>query len=84
MSLPVKGLLFVLACYALVGTIDYRVAQALATERAAVQTPGPERARIWSKKCERRQLDAVISQADGGKRVIHCVARRVLTVAGGA
>lgn len=75
------ALAFVVGAYALVGTIDYRVATAIAAERKAVQTSRQDPARLWSKKCERQQLDAVISQADGGKRVIHCVARRVLTVA---
>lgn len=74
--------LFVLACFLIVGTIDYRVEAAIAAERAAnnLRPTGREPAPLYSRNCERRGMDTAFTKTDGGPWKPHCVARRVLTV----
>ena len=82
MSTTAKALLFVLGCYALASTIEYRVETAIAAERAAtVRARAPEEpARIWSKKCARQGKDVFATRADGGPWKVTCIPRRTLSV----
>lgn len=65
-------------CASVVGRIDMDVAEAAEKERQ--QRTREDRARIWSKKCEKRGQDTLAKQKDGGKWTITCVPKRTLTV----
>ena len=82
MSTVAKALFFLLACYALVGTMEYRVESAIAAERLAQRKArAPEEpARIWSRKCARQGKDVYATRADGGPWKITCIPRRTLSV----
>lgn len=71
------ALVFIVAVYALAGTMDYNDRTAAATERAEPPSgraaPSMERARIWSQRCIKQGKQVFATQADGGKWVIRCV-----------
>lgn len=76
---PWKALAVVLACIAVVHTIDHQVLAAAAAERAAQRRPAAvEPAPIYSRKCERRGMDTAATRADQQAWRLHCVPRRVL------
>lgn len=69
-----------LLAYGVVGRIDADVQQAAAEERKSrKESRGrAEPAPIWSQRCERRGMDRVARQADGGHWVIVCVPRKTI------
>ncbi len=79
---PATIVIGLILAYGVVGKIDADVQQAAAEERKSKQESRgrAEPAPIWSQRCERRGMDRVAKQADGGQWVIVCVPRRSLRV----
>lgn len=68
---------FLIAAYLFMGFNDYRDK---APRYAPATTAAPERAPIWSRRCERQGKDTLVKVADSNPPEIHCLPRRVLTV----
>ena len=77
---PWKALAFVFACMLAVQSIDYHVARAGAAEKAeTARRAEANRARIWSKRCERQGKQILATKADGEGWKIKCVNANIRT-----
>jgi len=70
---------FLCLAYLFVGTmVGYNDKVGAAKERKAASAAEP--APIWSKRCSAKGMDVLAKQADGGRWIIVCIPRRVLSV----